>query len=48
MAVYSCAVCKLHYESREMAERCYRWCSEHNACNLEITMHSIERMKRGR
>ncbi len=42
---YSCRICGLHYESRKMAEKCYNWCSLHNACSMEITAHSVERTR---
>ncbi|MGC8587229.1 MAG: hypothetical protein ACP5K9_03010 [Candidatus Micrarchaeia archaeon] len=40
---YMCDICKLHYAKKEDAEMCEKWCSTHNACNLEITRRSIER-----
>ncbi len=45
--LFACKVCGLHYKSKEIAAQCYAWCSEHNACNLRITRHSIERSSKG-
>ena len=37
--VYACEECGFVYEDREWAEKCEAFCSEHQACNLEITQH---------
>ncbi len=42
---YSCKICKLHYESKALADKCYAWCSVNNSCNLEVAKHSIEAKK---
>ncbi len=39
---YQCKICKLHYSEKEYADECYKWCSENESCNLEITKHSLE------
>jgi len=39
---YFCEVCKLHYTSKELAEKCQAWCSTHNSCNLSIASQSVE------
>ncbi|MDE1851629.1 MAG: hypothetical protein KGH69_02995 [Candidatus Micrarchaeota archaeon] len=39
---YKCTICGLHYRSRELADRCYAWCSAHHSCNLEIGRQSME------
>jgi hypothetical protein len=41
--LYECADCGLHYTDPETAAACYRHCTTHHACNLEITRHSVER-----
>ncbi|MCW6160536.1 MAG: hypothetical protein LVQ95_05640 [Candidatus Micrarchaeales archaeon] len=41
--LYKCNFCGLHYNDKETADRCYAWCTAHNACNLEITRNSVER-----
>ena len=39
---YSCKTCGLHYESKELANKCYAWCSNNPSCNLGITKYSVE------
>ncbi|MDE1846695.1 MAG: DoxX family protein, partial [Candidatus Micrarchaeota archaeon] len=39
---YDCMICGLHYSSRELAQKCYKWCSTHNSCNLKIARQSLE------
>ncbi|MBI2832731.1 MAG: hypothetical protein HYX79_10795 [Chloroflexi bacterium] len=36
-----CEVCGFAYEEREWAEKCQKWCSERQSCNLEITLHAV-------
>lgn len=45
---FYCEVCGLNYTSRELAERCNAWCSEHNSCNLAVARMSIEAASRNR
>jgi hypothetical protein len=40
--LYQCPVCGLHYKEEETAKDCEAFCSQHNACSLEIIQHSIE------
>lgn len=39
---YVCVECGLHYESKEMMEKCQTWCAENKSCSLDITKMSIE------
>ncbi|MDE1828353.1 MAG: hypothetical protein KGH65_04285 [Candidatus Micrarchaeota archaeon] len=39
---YECKACGLHYNTKELADKCYAWCSAHKSCSMEITKHSIE------
>ena len=39
---YKCKECGLHYADEAISKRCEAFCRENNACNLEITKHSIE------
>jgi len=39
---YQCQECGLHYESEELAKACYEFCSTYKACNIEISLQSIE------
>ena len=39
--LYVCEECGFAYEQKEWAEKCQRWCREHQSCNLEITQHSV-------
>jgi len=38
--LYICEICDLKYAQREWAKKCEEYCSEHNACSLEITKHA--------
>jgi len=38
---WSCEICKLNYDKKELAEKCQAWCSTHNSCNLSIASQSI-------
>ncbi|MCL4380817.1 hypothetical protein M1141_00905 [Candidatus Marsarchaeota archaeon] len=42
MEKYICSICGLHYEGKEMAEKCFQWCSHHESCNLGIAENSVE------
>ncbi len=39
--VFLCEVCGLGYLDRATADRCQRFCEEHNACSLEITRSAV-------
>jgi hypothetical protein len=41
--IYLCEVCGYGYEERAVAERCEAFCTEHNACSLEITKDAVYR-----
>jgi transposase-like protein len=41
---FICKECGFEYEERDWAEKCQKWCKEHNSCNLEITKHSKKRI----
>ena len=38
---YQCEKCKLIYEDKKWAEKCFEWCKKSCSCNLEITKHSL-------
>lgn len=38
---FECPVCGLDYIEKEWAEKCDRWCSTHDSCNLEVIAHSV-------
>lgn len=42
-STFKCEVCGFHYENKEDAEACEKFCTEHKTCSLEITKKSIER-----
>lgn len=46
--LYVCIECGLHYEFKEMMEKCRAWCTQYKSCNLEITTHSIENQNRSK
>lgn len=37
---YECSVCKLKYDEKAWADKCEKWCTEHQSCNLDIIKHS--------
>ena len=37
--LYICEECGFAYQEEHWAEKCQAWCSEHQACNLEIVDH---------
>ncbi len=39
--LYLCEECGLLYEDFYWADKCEKWCKEHNSCNVEITRHAI-------
>ena len=39
---YLCEACKFFYKKKEIAEKCQKWCEEHNSCNLEIIKHAVQ------
>lgn len=43
--LYECPICKLHFESKELAAKCEDWCTKNESCNLAIAKHSIEARK---
>lgn len=42
---YSCKICGLHYKTKELKDKCYAWCSNHDSCNLSVAKQSIEAIK---
>ena len=40
--IYVCEICGLAYEETEWAEKCQKWCQEHQSCNIEITAHAVD------
>jgi len=40
--LYQCEECSLKYESKEIAEKCQAWCSEHKSCNLDIIKSAVK------
>jgi hypothetical protein len=45
---FVCEICGFTYEDRFWAEKCQKYCAEHNACSLEITRHAVKEEKRSR
>lgn len=45
MGEFFCSICSLHYLSKELADKCHDWCSNHNSCNLSIARRSLEAKK---
>ncbi|MCW1292939.1 MAG: hypothetical protein OH318_00910 [Candidatus Parvarchaeota archaeon] len=42
---FQCEICKLHYDSYDLASECQKWCSSHNSCNYKIASMSREASK---
>jgi len=40
--LYQCEECGLKYESKEIAEKCQAWCSEHKSCNLDLIKYAVK------
>lgn len=38
----SCTICGLHYRSVDTAKACQEFCTENNACSLEIIQKALE------
>jgi len=38
---YACKDCGMLYKTKELAEQCEKWCTEHKSCNLEIITQGI-------
>ncbi len=38
---YQCKDCGMFYKTKELAEACEKWCTEHQSCNLEIIKQGI-------
>lgn len=38
---YICDACGFACEQKEQAQKCQRWCEEHNSCNLELTKYAV-------
>ncbi|OGL40207.1 hypothetical protein A3J32_01765 [Candidatus Saccharibacteria bacterium RIFCSPLOWO2_02_FULL_46_7] len=45
--VYRCPICGLHYYTQRLAKDCEAYCSEHNACSVELMRHSVEHQPKG-
>jgi len=39
---YQCEACGFYYKTRELAEKCEKWCKETNSCNIEIIKQAIQ------
>lgn len=39
---YICKLCKMAYNSKELAQKCEDWCRKYKSCNLEIIKHAVE------
>ena len=44
-AYYVCPECGLAYREERWARACQEFCSQHQACSLEITRHAVESTK---
>jgi len=37
---YKCSKCGIKYRNKKWANKCYKWCSKHKSCNIEIIKHA--------
>jgi hypothetical protein len=44
--LFVCPECGFSYKDAEWAKKCAAWCKEHHSCNLEITKHAVEQIKK--
>ena len=44
--LYQCSICKLHFETKILADQCDDWCLNYKSCNMEIAGQSIEAKKK--
>lgn len=40
--LHQCEECELKYKTKETAEQCQAWCSEHSSCNLDIIKYAVQ------
>lgn len=41
-SIYRCSICGLHYVQEKDAMACQAYCSEYQACNLQLAARSVE------
>ena len=39
---YQCEICKFYYKTRDLAQKCEKFCKDFNSCSLEITKHAVQ------
>lgn len=39
---YQYEICNMYYETRDLAERHQKFCSEKHACNIQIIKHAVK------
>ncbi|MEM2707467.1 MAG: hemerythrin domain-containing protein [Candidatus Pacearchaeota archaeon] len=44
--LYVCQFCGLKYKEKVWAKKCEEWCKKHKSCNLEITKHAVQEVKK--
>jgi len=40
--LWMCQVCSFYYKTEKLAEKCERWCTENQSCNLDIIKHAVD------
>ncbi len=40
--LYKCEICGFDYKKKDYADKCENYCSEHNACSLEIIKKAVK------
>lgn len=39
---YQCDLCKFYYETKELAQKCDKFCEKYKSCSIEITKHAVK------
>ena len=40
--LYQCKECKLYYKDKNLAKKCYNYCTKFKSCSLEITKNAVK------
>ena len=43
---HQCEECGMHYEDKEIADKCEDWCTRTKSCSMEFIVHSVEHKSR--
>ncbi len=43
---YICEECNFAYKDKEWAKKCEAWCKKYHSCNIDITKHAVQEIKK--